>query len=63
MKRINKILLITSLIISGSLWADDEFPIELTCEFAEVAFNINVAATAENTWIELLTDIKGFNEY
>jgi len=52
------LLLSLALILSTNTWAEDEFPIELTCEFAEVAFNINVAATEENTWTKLLTDIK-----
>ena len=54
----NSLLALLTLLASGGLWAEDEFPIELTCEFAEVAFNINVAATEENTWTKLLTDIK-----
>jgi len=36
---VKKFLLITSLILSGIIWAEDEFPIELTCELnAHIVF-------------------------
>ena len=46
------LLLSLTLILSANAWADDEFPIELTCEFGAVIVYFNLEATEEGSWWE-----------
>ena len=48
-------ILLLTLLISGGLWADDEFPIELTCEVGDGMFYINIGKVPEETWVQPLT--------
>ena len=50
MKTLTTILL--ALLVSGGLWAEDEFPIELTCEFGAYIVYFNLEATEEGSWWE-----------
>ena len=52
MKRLNKIILITGILLSTSLWADDEFPIELTCEIQQQVVYMHLGKTAEDSWMK-----------
>ena len=50
MKHLTTLLL--TLLVSGGLWANDEFPIKLTCEFGAVIVYFNLEATEEGSWWE-----------
>ncbi len=51
------LLLILALFV-GSSFAEDEFPIELTCEIGEAIFHINVAKVPEKTWVKIVSSPK-----
>jgi len=51
----NLTTLLLTLLVSGGLWAEGEFPIELTCEVGDGMFYINVGKVPEETWVEALT--------
>ena len=44
------LLLSLTLIISANAWADDEFPIELTCELGQYIAFFNFDKTSELSW-------------
>lgn len=44
------LLLSLALIISANAWADDEFPIELTCELGQYIAFFNFDKTSELSW-------------
>jgi len=44
------LLILTSLLISGSLWAEDKFPIELTCELGDAILFIHLNENKEKSW-------------
>ena len=46
------LLLSLTLIISANAWAEDEFPIELTCEFGNWIVYFNFESTEEGSWWE-----------
>ena len=49
----NKNLLLSlTLILSANTWADDEFPIELTCEFGIWIVYFHLDSDKENSWLE-----------
>ena len=45
--------LLLTLLVSGSLLAEDEFPIELTCEFGNQIIFFHLNETKENSWFML----------
>ena len=45
------LLLSLTLIISAKTWADDEFPIELTCEMGHELVYIHLEETVEESWL------------
>ena len=47
------LLLSLALILSANAWADDEFPIELTCEFGSQIIFFHLNETKENSWFML----------
>ena len=44
--------LLLTLLVSGSLWADDEFPIELTCEAGTNTIFLFLNETREGSWFK-----------
>ena len=48
MKNLTTLLL--TLLVSGSLWAEDEFPIELTCESGAETILFYLNETREGSW-------------
>jgi hypothetical protein len=44
------LLLSLALILSANAWADDEFPIELTCELGQYIAFFNFDKTSELSW-------------
>ena len=44
------LLLSLVLIISANAWADDEFPIELTCELGDAILFIHLNENKEKSW-------------
>ena len=44
------LLLSLVLILSANAWADDEFPIELTCEFGATLFYLNLEEKKDESW-------------
>ena len=44
------LLLSLALITSANAWADDEFPIELTCESGGNIFYFNIESDEANSW-------------
>jgi hypothetical protein len=47
------LLLSLALILSANVWADDEFPIELTCEMGPQTVFFYLNATNEGSWYKL----------
>tara|TARA_B100000029_G_scaffold19026_1_gene19022 strand:- start:357 stop:860 length:504 start_codon:yes stop_codon:yes gene_type:complete len=45
-----KILLISLILITSNLSADDEFPIQLTCEIGHLIMYYNISEDGESTW-------------
>ena len=48
------LLLIVAFFV-GNSFAEDEFPIELTCEIGASVFYVNVEEVPEKTWIQRLS--------
>ena len=44
------LLLSLTLIASANAWADDEFPIQLTCEFGTILFYLNLEEKKDESW-------------
>ena len=40
----------------GNSFAEDEYPIELTCEMGPASFYVNVEEVPEKTWIQLISN-------
>ena len=51
MKHLTTLLL--TLLVSGSLWAEDEFPIELTCEVGAETIFFYLNETKDGSWYKL----------
>ena len=45
-----RLFLLTSLLLSANAWADDEFPIELTCEIADEIWYFYFDEEREKSW-------------
>ena len=52
MKHLTTLLLLSlALILSANAWADEEFPIELTCEFGTTVYFLSLEKSKEGSWI------------
>ena len=61
-----RLLISLALIISTNAWAEDEFPIELTCEVGNEIIFFHLNETKENSWFMLHkfnTGEVGFKRY
>ncbi len=45
-----RLFLLTSLLLSTNTWAEDEFPIELTCELGDAILFIHLNENKEKSW-------------
>lgn len=61
MKHLTTLLLAS--LISGSLWADDEFPIELTCEFGVENIFFYLNKTKADSWYMFDKFTTGYGGY
>ncbi len=48
-----KHLIIILALFVGNTFAEDKFPIKLTCEFGDTSFLVNVGSIPRTTWVEL----------
>ena len=58
-----KLLLLISLLLATNAWAEEEFPIELTCEVGHVVINLHVAKDIRDSWWEHNAVSKEISEY
>ena len=45
-----RLFLLTSLLLSTNTWAEDEFPIKLTCELGDAILFIHLNENKEKSW-------------
>ena len=61
-----RLFLISALLFSFNGWADDEFPIEITCEFATLILFLSFAEDPKDSYFTVLSyvqEVKVFKKY
>jgi hypothetical protein len=52
-----------TLLISMGAWADDEFPIELTCEVGTQIIFLHIEDTKEKSWVKPHDSVPKFRDF
>ena len=61
--KMKKLILISALLFSFNGWADDEFPIEITCEFATLILFLSFAEDPKDSYFTVLSYVEQINSY